>query len=90
MMELSHVICENHPVFCCGSSIEYCYTRNGRFLSLKKEWFYLGVRERILAIRIMEKLRKFPEQVDALGIVAVNGLCILRERSGAEPEVIKN
>lgn len=50
----------------------------------------MSVRERILAIRIMEKLSKFPEQADALGIVAVNGLCILRERSGAEPEVIKN
>ena len=32
----------------------------------------MSVRERILAIRIMEKLRKFPEQADALGIVAVN------------------
>ena len=32
----------------------------------------MSVRERILVIRIMEKLSKFPEQADALGIVAVN------------------
>lgn len=88
-MELSHLICGIHPVFCCSSSIEYCYTGNGRFLNSRKEWFYLSVRERILAIRIMEKLRKFPEQADVLGIVAANRTSNEKCRAESEKKLLE-
>ena len=44
----------------------------------------MSVRERILAIRIMEKLSKFPEQADALGIVAVNSTSHGKSRTESE------
>lgn len=44
----------------------------------------MRVRERILAIRIMEKLSKFPEHADALGIVAVNSTSHERCRTESE------
>ena len=47
----------------------------------------MSVRERILAIRIMEKLSKFPEQADALGIVAVNSISHEKCRTESEKKL---
>lgn len=39
----------------------------------------LGVRERILAIRLMEKVKAAPAVAEKLGIVVINGLHNLQE-----------
>ena len=44
----------------------------------------MPVRERILAIRIMEKLSKFPEQTDVPGIIAVNSASYGKWRTESE------
>lgn len=49
----------------------------------------MSVRERILAIRIMEKLSKFPEQADALGIVAVNSTSHGKCRTESENRLLQ-
>ena len=49
----------------------------------------MSVRERILAIRIMEKLSKFPEQADVLGIVAVNSTSHGKCRTESENKLLQ-
>lgn len=49
----------------------------------------MSVRERILAIRIMEKLRKFPEQADVLGIVAANRTSNEKCRAESEKKLLE-
>ena len=58
--------------------------RRGDFPVPRKDVMPLGVRERILSIRLMEKITANPAVAEKLGIVVVNEIQAVQERISNE------
>ena len=65
------LICGSRPLFCYALSVEYMHTRKERS---RKDGMCLTARERILMIRLMEKLEKHPTYTKTLGIEATGAV----------------
>ena len=60
------------------------------FLISRKEGMPMSVRERILAIRLMEKVSANPAYAKAFGIVAKSGLAELKRQPVSNPAADKS
>lgn len=66
------LICGYDPVFLSSHPVEYWYNRNTKFPLPKKDVMPLSVRERILAIRLMDKVKANPAAAEKFGLAVVN------------------
>lgn len=67
------LFCGSEHVFQTLHPVEYWYNRSVKIPLPKKDVMPLSVRERILAIRLMDKVNANPAAAKKLGIVVVNG-----------------
>ena len=66
------LICGNDPLFWALHPIQYEHIRNGKVPSTQEEVMQVSVRERILTIRLMEKVKANPNYAKVFGIVIQN------------------
>lgn len=71
--KIGPLICGSEHVFQTLHPVEYWYNRSAKFPLPMKDVMPLSVRERILAIRLMDKVNANPAAAKKLGIVVVNG-----------------